>query len=505
MCNLRTRDIGRSRPSIYSSLGVNRPQCVTSTWRRQNFQSSTETSAQPLAAPETMSLLIFSPPALTEHFHELHTSSDTQGDAGTWAGYPLLKRHTYDRKYLCCNCELLLRDPVQNINCGHRFCLCCYQLLVRKGNLKCPACVKERIEPSEKSKNNLGKCFRDNAIKREVLNLSVSCSNKGCDWTGLLKELEEKHRSSCSAEMIDCPYKSLGCSDKVKRKFLEDHEKERVVFHQRLLKEAFLSSSTLSQSVTSGLKEVKSALVNDGDQKLGESFQSTVEKRLSEVEAKQKTLQNILAVLSREMGRRELTPTSSDEVEARIAILEDKVKEQDSMLVLKDMMLQGLATHLQALQQATYDGTFIWKINDIERKMKEARTGKRTALFSPAFYTGRYGYKVCLKIFLNGDGAGHRSHVSLFLVIMKGEYDFQLAWPFLHKVVFLLLDQTNQHHVSASFRPSSESSSFQQPVTAMNVASGIPEFVPLDLLHTGANKYLQDDTLAIKAVIDTSS
>ncbi|XP_078502168.1 TNF receptor-associated factor 2-like [Lissotriton helveticus] len=455
-----------------------------------------------------MSLLIFSPPALTERFHDLHMSSDTRGDASTWAGYPLLERHSYDRKYLCTKCELLLRDPVQNINCGHRFCLCCYQLLVRKGNLQCPACLKERIEPYEKSKNNLGQCFRDNAIKREVLNLLVSCSNKGCDWTGPLKELEEKHRSSCSSEKIDCPYKTLGCSEQVRRKDLEDHEKERVVYHQRLLKDALLSSSTLSQSVTSNLKEMKSSLVSDVDPKLG---QSTVEKKLAEVEAKQKTLQNILAVLSREMGRRELAPASGGEnqlspsAEARIAILEDKVKEQDSLLVLKDMMLQGLATHLQAIQQATYDGTFIWKIDDVERKMKESCTGKRPALYSPAFYTGRYGYKVCLKLFLNGDGTGHRSHISLFLVIMKGEYDFQLAWPFLHKVVFLLMDQTNQHHVSASFRPSSGSASFQQPVTPMNVASGIPEFVSLDLIHTGANNYLQDNTMVIKAVIDTSS
>lgn len=52
----------------------------------------------------------------------------------------------------------------------------------------------------------------------------------------------------------------------------------------------------------------------------------------------------------------------------------------------------------------------------------------------PAFYTARYGYKVCLRVYLNGDGTGKGTHVSLFFVVMKGDYDALLPWPFRHKV-----------------------------------------------------------------------
>lgn len=51
-----------------------------------------------------------------------------------------------------------------------------------------------------------------------------------------------------------------------------------------------------------------------------------------------------------------------------------------------------------------------------------------------AFYTAKYGYKLCLRLYLNGDGTGKRTHLSLFIVIMKGEYDALLPWPFRNKV-----------------------------------------------------------------------
>ncbi|XP_025029306.1 TNF receptor-associated factor 1-like [Python bivittatus] len=122
-----------------------------------------------------------------------------------------------------------------------------------------------------------------------------------------------------------------------------------------------------------------------------------------------------------------------------------------------------------------------------------------------AFYTARYGYKLCLKLFLNGDGTGAGTHLSLFLVLMKGEYDFQLKWPFRHKVTFTLLDQVNNRHISTSFRSLESSSSFQRPINETNVASGLPEFYPLNSLHDPRTGYICNDMLAIQAVIDTKA
>lgn len=57
-----------------------------------------------------------------------------------------------------------------------------------------------------------------------------------------------------------------------------------------------------------------------------------------------------------------------------------------------------------------------------------------TSACPTAFYTSRYGYKMCLRIYLNGDGTGRGTHLSLFFVVMKGPNDALLRWPFNQKV-----------------------------------------------------------------------
>ena len=44
------------------------------------------------------------------------------------------------------------------------------------------------------------------------------------------------------------------------------------------------------------------------------------------------------------------------------------------------------------------------------------------------------GYKMCARLYLNGDGMGKGTHVSLFFVIMRGPCDALLKWPFRQKV-----------------------------------------------------------------------
>ena len=55
---------------------------------------------------------------------------------------------------------------------------------------------------------------------------------------------------------------------------------------------------------------------------------------------------------------------------------------------------------------------------------------------------------------------GLGTHISLFFVVMRGQYDAILRWPFRQKVTFMLLDQDNVEHVIGAFRPDPNSSSF---------------------------------------------
>ncbi|CAF3365100.1 unnamed protein product [Rotaria sp. Silwood2] len=108
-----------------------------------------------------------------------------------------------------------------------------------------------------------------------------------------------------------------------------------------------------------------------------------------------------------------------------------------------------------------------------------------------------------LRLYLVGDGNARHSHMSLFFVLMRGEYDAILHFPFSFKIIFALVDQTSdQRHIFDSFRPDVKSSSFERPRSDMNIPSGIPKFVPLTIIRQDKNPYVVNDTMFIKAIID---
>ena len=106
----------------------------------------------------------------------------------------------------------------------------------------------------------------------------------------------------------------------------------------------------------------------------------------------------------------------------------------DDMLSVHDIRLADMDLRFQVLETASYNGTLIWKIRDYKRRKQEAVAAKTLSLYSQPFYTGYFGYKMCARIYLNGDGMGKGTHLSLFFVVMRGEYDALLPWPFKQKV-----------------------------------------------------------------------
>ncbi len=134
--------------------------------------------------------------------------------------------------------------------------------------------------------------------------------------------------------------------------------------------------------------------------------------------------------------------------------------------------------------------------------LADAQSEKQTSIYSPPFYSSPTGYKMRARLYLDGDGNARRTHLSLFFVLMRGEHDAILHFPFAYKVTFCLYDQTTeQKHIIDSFRPDIKSTSFQRPRSEMNIASGIPKFFPLAIIQQDNNPYVQNDTMFIKVMV----
>ena len=64
------------------------------------------------------------------------------------------------------------------------------------------------------------------------------------------------------------------------------------------------------------------------------------------------------------------------------------------------------------------------------------------------FYSSDKGYKLKLCVYANGCGSGKGTHLSLYVYLLKGEYDDQLQWPFNANITVQLLNWSgdNSHN-----------------------------------------------------------
>ena len=192
------------------------------------------------------------------------------------------------------------------------------------------------------------------------------------------------------------------------------------------------------------------------------------------------------------------------QLEAAQEKMERKVESLDnSNADVKEYIRQQVTDLIEEQQVFSYNGTLQWEITDYTRKRNDAMEGRKVSFCSPWFYTGTPGYKMCVRIFPVGDGVGKGTHISVFLVVMPGQFDEQLRWPFRKKVTIMLFDQDNIENVIHTFRPDPNSSSFQRPRREMNIASGCPLFCALTELNKYA--YVRDDTMEMKVIVDSSN
>lgn len=155
----------------------------------------------------------------------------------------------------------------------------------------------------------------------------------------------------------------------------------------------------------------------------------------------------------------------------------------------------------------SYNGVLVWKIKDLSSRLSEAKTQDGLELVSAPFYTSQYGYRVQASLFLNGNGGGENSHMSVYIKLLPGEYDSILRWPFKYTVSFTLLDQADQRkdacNIVESFIPDPNWKNFQRPSTEPDsLGFGFPKFVPHAMLEQ--RNYVRDDCMFLKIRVDPS-
>ena len=180
---------------------------------------------------------------------------------------------------------------------------------------------------------------------------------------------------------------------------------------------------------------------------------------------------------------------------------ERRIESIEHTLALRNVTLADFEENVRQQELSSHDGQLLWKISDYARRRNGAVTRQKVSFYSPCFYTSRCGYKMCARIYLDGNGVGRGTHISVFFVLMRGQYDALLRWPFREKVTIILLDQNNIDHVISAFTPDPRSCSFQRPGTETNIPIGYPMFCPLAVFNNRA--YVRDNTMFLRIIVET--
>lgn len=169
------------------------------------------------------------------------------------------------------------------------------------------------------------------------------------------------------------------------------------------------------------------------------------------------------------------------ELRRRVSLLEESIRELES-------------------QHCT--GIYIWRLKDFSVLLRNQEAGLPVVEHSPGFYTGRPGYKLCLRLHLQSPNAQRCSNfISLFVHTMQGAYDGLLTWPFQGTIRLAILDQgpEGQHHIEV-METKPDLQAFQKPTIIRN-PKGFGYVTFLHLNHLKERAYVKDDVLLIRCEV----
>ena len=202
------------------------------------------------------------------------------------------------------------------------------------------------------------------------------------------------------------------------------------------------------------------------------------------------------------------TEVKLNNTEVKLSKNDSKLNETKDELKKAMDLLQTTNLKLEKTRETLETRIFIGKIDGFSELLRQAKAGGINYIESDPFYTvtgtESYGYKLKVNINPNGCGSGKNTHLSVFIVVMKGEYDAILPWPFKKRVKFTVIDQQedpDKHENVTRELPIKNIPNFARPVTEENVGRGFPEFIPHEKLNS--RRYIVDDTLFLQVQISS--
>ncbi|GAB6029987.1 TNF receptor-associated factor 6 [Chamberlinius hualienensis] len=428
-----------------------------------------------------------------------------------------------DGKYECAICLMCQKDPIQT-TCGHRFCRACILTWISN---------KSRVCPEDNCPLAEHDVFPDNFAKREIANLKAKCPNSknGCQAVVELRAMEE-HQRHCEHEMISCPN---GCPVAILQQDMAEHVNKECL--HRLIECSLCCAHfhlNQQQSHFETCPKVSIPCRNCGENVLRQDHQKHLRyecpKSLTySVQSSIKSTRDALENLSLQQNptsqpdnklgterKTSVSDTHLKELFQRYVQLEQRNREQELKCCTLSQRLAEVETEAAFLREKLSssegrfcNGVYVWRVQGISELVAQALnsvSGQSKHLHSPGFYTGAFGYKVCLRLNITLRQTAY--FLSIFIHFLQGDYDDTLEWPFTGQIILALVESSREdnqvNHIVETMTTKPGLSAFQRPTTERNPKGfGYAEFVSMDVVNRGF--YLKNDALTVRAIVAVES
>ena len=313
----------------------------------------------------------------------------------------------------CPICTLVQRDPQQVTCCGKIYCLSCLDIL--KGateKFDCPSC-----------RSSLGKeganFFPDKNTNSKIIHLRIQCVNKGrgCQWVGLLKELQSKHIPDCPHELVKCTNKKNGtsrCGKKVERRELKTHMAKKCGW--RIVSCSHCKEKGAHNYITG---EGHVGKCPDVQLPCGNEDCTAKIKRRSMKEHHDSCPKEILPCQYQFLG------------------CERKLKREELHTHYKEQVEDHFNESVKKLTEA------VARIGKLEEALKKVKSGVviklSASMISPEFYVYDGGHKIIVRS--EGFNKTGKHLLVVCIAVVPGQYDDLLKWPSKGTVQIELLNQ----------------------------------------------------------------
>jgi hypothetical protein len=366
-----------------------------------------------------------------------------------------------DTALRCVKCEQLLQSPKQ-LNCGHRICTQCErETLPEKRCHNCPKIT---------CRDEVTSSFPDNYARQEIMKLAVYCVRDQCVWTGMLRNIRKHLReSTVCTEALHYPLIANKAATKnTSRQVKGRKEDERFV---QMATKFNREANNIGYQLGKNRKEIAKALeaVQDMDAKLillKKELQALFTKSAYKEGVKDYTdstystlseiSQQVAEIESKHPKFQENINRSSTE---KIQKIEPDIRRIEGTHSSCSGLLRDLDLKTRLYQSSTTDGKYIWKLDRLEERIKNAREGLCSELYTPPLYASIFGYKYCLKIFLDGDQNSQvfemmedacaiqaSLYIAIYFIRMLGDFDVILEFPLPMGYKISILDQSEKKH-----------------------------------------------------------